>query len=129
MSRVTTNDARGFYVTRIMLSHLDNTLAAPFADDSPFDYGDQTVLQLRSQPFEVQDELGTVVTMPIETTARVPIAAVPPLVQPVPLETVFAEEDAIARLERKLDVALRMIEKLQQRIESLDVTLARALSR
>ena len=114
------NVRRGPYVTPIMLSNLDNTLVAPFAEDNPFSYGDRTVLQLRSQPFQVQDELGTVVTMPIETTvARIPIAAAPAI----------AEEDPIARLEQKLDLALRCIEKLQQQIESMDLTLARALSR
>ena len=35
-----------------------------------FAYGEATVLQMRSQPFEVEDELGTVVTMPIETNPR-----------------------------------------------------------
>ena len=105
-----------------MVSHLDNTLVAPFAEDSPFAYGEHTVLQMRAQPFDVQDELGTVVTMPIDTNVRMPLAA-------VPVETVFAEEEPIFRLERKLDLALRHIEKLQQRIESLDLTLARALSR
>ncbi len=120
------NVRRDPYVTRIMLSNLDNTLVAPFAEETPFSYGDQTVLQLRSQPFQVQDELGTVVTMPIETAvARIPVAVAPA----PPLDTLFAEEDAMARLERKLDTALRHIEKLQQRIESLDVTLARALAR
>ena len=117
----------------IMVSHLDNTLVAPFAEESPFAYGEHTVLQLRAQPFEVQDELGTVLTMPIDTNVRMPLAA-------VPVETVFAprpfDEEPMARLERKLDsmerkfdLALRHIEKLQQRIESLDLTLARALSR
>ena len=112
-----------------MVSHLDNTLVlprtheeSPFAD--PFPYGEHTVLQMRSQPFEVQDELGTVVTMPLDTNVRMPLA-----VAPSPLDTVFAEEDPIARMERKLDDALQMIEKLQQRIESLDMTLARALAR
>jgi hypothetical protein len=109
-----------------MSSNLDNTVARPFPDENPFAYGERTVLQLREQPFQVQDELGTVVTMPIDTNVRIPLAAAPP---PSPLETVFAEEDPIARMERKLDSALLMIEKLQHRIESLDLTLARVLSR
>ena len=109
-----------------MASYLDNTVSNPFPEDDPFAYGEHTVLQMRAQPFQVQDELGTVVTMPIETNVRMPLAAVEPS---VPLDTVFAEEEPMARLERKLDTALRQIEKLQQRIESLDLTLARALSR
>ena len=111
-----------------MLSHLDQTLIAPFADPDPFAYGDHTVLQLRAQPFEVQDELGTVVTMPIDTTPRNPLAAVP--AGPVAVAVAVAvEEDPMTRLERKLDAALRQIAALQQTIESLDLTLARALSR
>lgn len=108
-----------------MLASLEETvIAPPFPEEEPFSYGDQTVVQLRSQPFIVQDELGTVVTMPIDTSPR-PLAAVPQ----VPLDTVFIEEDPIARMERKLDAAMRQIAALQQRLESLDVTLARALSR
>ena len=45
------------------------------------------------------------------------------------LDTVFAEEDPIARLERKVDAALQQIAALQHTIESLDATLARVLAR
>ena len=38
-------------------------------------------------------------------------------------------EDTIARLERKLDLAIAQIERLQHRIESIDLTLVRVLSR
>ena len=38
-------------------------------------------------------------------------------------------EDPIARLEEKLDAALRAIAAMQQRIESLDATLMRVLMR
>jgi hypothetical protein len=104
-----------------MLTNPDETVfASPFAEEDPFAYGDQTVLQLRAQPFTVQDELGTVVTMPLETDRRERNPA---------LNTLFAEEDPIARLEGKLDAALRQIAALEKRLESLDVTLARALAR
>ena len=46
---------------------------------------------------------------------------------PVPLEA--RPEDPIARLEAKLDAALRAIAAMQQRIESLDATLMRVLMR
>ena len=113
----------------IMSADLDLTYVLPRPDESPFAFGEATVLQMRSQPFEVQDELGTVVTMPIDTNVRMPLATVAALPAPPALDTVFAEEDPLARMENKLDQALRMIEKLQQRIESLDLTLARVLSR
>ena len=82
-----------------MLTNFDQTLIAPFA------YAD-------AQPFLVQDELGTVVTMPIDTTPRNPLAA-------VPAGRVAVEDDPLMRLERKLDTALRQIAALQQTIESL----------
>jgi hypothetical protein len=106
-----------------MLTNLEETVAAPlaeeepFTEEEPFAYGDQTVVQLRSQPFTVQDDAGTVVMMPIDTAPT------------ILLDTVFAEEEPMARVERKLDTALRQIAALQQRLESLDVTLARALAR
>lgn len=102
-----------------MSAHLEATVVhprneeSPFAE-SPFAYGEHTVLQMRSQTFEVEDELGTVISMPIDTNPR---------------KTILIEEDAVVRLERKLDLALQHIEKLQHRIESLDMTLARVLSR
>ena len=97
-----------------MSAHLEATIVHPRNEDNPFAYGEQTVLQMRSQTFEVEDELGTVVAMPIDTNPR---------------KTLLVEEDALIRLERKLDIALQHIEKLQHRIESLDMTLARVLSR
>ena len=109
-----------------MLTNSDATLVtSPFADADPFSYGDATVLQLRAQPFEVQDTFGTVVSMPIDTTSRAPLAVVPAAA----LDTVFAEEDPMTRMERKLDSALQQIAMLQQCIESLDATLARVLAR
>lgn len=68
-----------------------------------FTFGDRTVLQLQSQKFE-----------PLRTVAI-------PLEEPI--------EDPIVRLEQKIDQALQAIAMLQHRIESLDVTLARLLSR
>ena len=112
----------------IMSADLDLTYVLPAApaEENPFSYGERTVLQLRAQPFQVQDELGTVVTMPIETNVRMPWAVAP---APLSLDTVFAEEDPLARMERKLDEALGLIERLQSRIESLDLTLARVVAR
>jgi hypothetical protein len=101
-----------------MLSRSEET---PFPDSDPFEYGDQTVVQLRAQPFIVEDELGTIVTMPIDTHTRL---------IPVPRpEEVFVEEDPLARMERKLDAAMRQIAALQQQLDSLDLTLARVLAR
>lgn len=95
----------------------------PFPTEDVFEYGDHTILQLRSQPFAVQDDFGTIVTMPLETTPFRTVAA--------PLADLGAQEepDRIARLEEKLDAALRQIAALQQRLESIDQTLMRTLVR
>jgi hypothetical protein len=100
---------------------LTNSEDVPFPESDPFAYGDQTVVQLRSQSFDVEDERGTVVTMPIGTDPRLTVAA--------PAPEVFVDEEPLVRLERKLDLALRQITALQQQLDSLDVTLARVLSR
>ena len=97
----------------------------PFPTDDVFEYGDQTVLQMRSQPlaieqsFAVEDDLGTIMNMPLKTVAaREPAAAAP-----------LTGDDPIARLEAKLDAALRQIAVMQQRLESIDRTIMRALMR
>ena len=96
VSGITTNDLPAPYVAAIMSSILDETMVRP-SDDSPFAYGERTVLQMQSQPFEVSEAVSA--------------------------------EDTIARLERKLDLAIAQIERLQHRIESIDLTLVRVLSR
>ena len=78
-------------------------------------------MQLRSQAFTVEEEFGTIVSLPTQPVPATDIA--------LPIATIAISEDPLARLERKLDTALRQIERLQQRIESLDITLARTLSR
>ena len=45
---------------------------------------------------------------------------------PFPIES---QEDPLARLEEKLDRALRLMATMQQRIDSLDATLMRVLMR
>lgn len=103
-----------------MLQDADHTIAISHtsaAEDSPFAYGEGTVMKLQSQQFDVQDELGTMMVKATEIGA----SSTP--------SVVIADEDPLVRMERKLDLALRQIEKLQHRIESLDLTLARTLMR
>lgn len=84
--------------------------------DEPFDYGDRTIFQLRNQSF-VADEFGTMIGLPAT---------------PAPVATaveVSSTADPMQRIEEKLDAALRAIAALQQRIDSLDATIARAINR
>lgn len=88
-------------------------------DDDVFEYGDRTLFQLRAQPLTIEEEYGTICSKP---TLDMPLA--PPMsIEGAP------GGDRVAVLEQKLEAALRRIELLQQRIDSMDATLARALNR
>ena len=94
--------------------------------DAPFEFGDRTLLALRAQPFTIEHEYGTMILpagapVPRET-AEMPL----PIVEPAASE---APADPIARLEQKVDMALRLMQSLQQQLDSIDATLARALNR
>src|ERR1043165_7542747 len=93
-------------------------------DETVFAFGDRTVLQLRNQPFiPEEEEFGTVILESVpfrtESVIETPVA-------PFPMDE---PSDPMVRLEQKLDAALRAIALMQQRIESLDATLARVLMR
>jgi hypothetical protein len=84
--------------------------------DDVFNFGERTIFQLRSQPFSVEEEFGTMALTPGVT---------PQMVEELPA----ADGDPIVQLQKKLDLALRQIAVLQQRVDSMDATLARALNR
>jgi hypothetical protein len=96
--------------------------AAPDAPEAPFEFGDRTVLALRSQAFDIEQEYGTMIRpsappVPMETTEI-----------PMPLLELPAT-DPILRLEEKIDTALRLIQSLQRQLDSIDAALARTLNR
>lgn len=83
------------------------------ASEDVFEYGDRTMFQLRTQSFEVDGDYGTIIgTLPVVENVAEPEAA-----------------DPLARLEQKLDAALQAIAVLQQKVDSLDMTLAHALNK
>lgn len=92
------------------------------ADENVFDYGDRTMFQLRAQSFAIEEEYGTMMATPLPAGVETPEEA--PETPPADVA-----DDPIARLEHKLDAALRMIAILQNKVESIDATLARALNR
>lgn len=94
-----------------------------------FDYGDRTIFTLRAQSFDVDQEYGTMMgrTAPL-LTVEAPLESVIATAAAKPAEPI-APVDPIQRLEQKLDAALHAIALLQQKLESIDVTLARALNR
>jgi hypothetical protein len=111
----------------------DNSLDDAAAPESAevFEFGESTILQLRNQPFRVGDQYGTMMSVPLPSleepseSSESPFADEPQAVAPLPV----APEDPVARLERKLDLALRHIEALQQRLDSIDAALTRVLHR
>lgn len=88
---------------------------APDDDSDVFQYGDRTIFQLRTQEFAIENDYGTMIG---------PSAPVLPVVDTPPLA-----EDSVSRLEQKLDLALRQLAALQQKVDSIDTTLARLLNR
>ena len=90
-----------------------------------FEYGDRTIFQLRAQPIDFDEQYGTIVQQPVPVVApAVDIAA------ETPASFEAAEDvDRVTLLERKLEAALRRIDQLQQRLDSIDSTVARALNR
>ena len=79
-------------------------------ENDPFEYGDRTIFNLRAQAFQPDEDFGTMILpAPSKTDIAPPLALLP-------------VEDPIARLEAKLDAAMR-------KLDSIDATLARLLSR
>ena len=100
----------------------DETIALPGPRDENkdvFAIGDATRFALRTQSFEV-DDLGTMIVR------EVSLPQVPPMMVTSASEV---DADPIRRLEQKLDAALHLIGRLQQRLDSIDATLARAINR
>jgi hypothetical protein len=96
-------------------------------DNEPFEFGDRTLFQLRSQDFHPDEEFGTVVMRPQKAQSDAEGAADSPA---APIATADPlPDDPIARIEHKLDLALRQIQALQHRLESLDAAVAKALLR
>ena len=83
-------------------------------EPSPFDIGDRTIFQMRSQRFDVED-FGTVMGVAREDSV-------------VHTATEYAS-DPLERFEQKLDAALRALETLQLRVDSLDSLLSRVVNR
>lgn len=87
------------------------------ANDPTFALADRADRTIRGEEF------GTVI---LESVA---FRTEPLVDEPFPVDEPASPEHATARLEAKLDAALRAIAAMQQRIESLDATLMRVLMR
>ena len=93
----------------------------PDAPEAPFEFGDRTVLALRAQSFAIENEYGTMILPNSPGAAGNDRDA--------DARDVDGPTDPILRLEEKIDTALRLIQSLQQQLDSIDSTLARALNR
>ncbi len=96
-------------------------------ENEPFEFGDRTIFNLRNQDFDPSEEFGTVVLKPQH---HEPEPSDTPQEEPgTPSAEHALSDDPLVRIEQKLDAALRQIHSLQQRLESLDATIARSLLR
>jgi hypothetical protein len=94
-----------------------------------FEYGDRTIFQLRAQPIDFDEQYGTIVQKPVPLIAPV-VAPALDVAAETPASFEAAQDlDRVTLLERKLEAALRRIDQLQQRLDSIDATVARALNR
>jgi hypothetical protein len=124
----------------------DSTARPESTDNEPFAFGDSTIFQLRNQdfqplapendvrnelPFSAPDEFGTMVQRPLslDTLAAQIETPVPEAAAAPAAAALQASDDPLVRLEQKLDLALRQLQLMQQRLESLDATIARSLLR
>ena len=90
------------------------TRVAP-SKEEPFQFGTETLLKSQSAPLAF-DETRTLQAETVE--AHMPVAAVEP-----------AELSQLDRIERHLAELIRHVELLQRRIDAMDATLARILTR
>jgi hypothetical protein len=100
------------------MSSEDDTTPRLAPEEAPFDIGDRTIFQMRNQRFDVE-EYGTIVNVPHR---RDPLVASATEIAPEPAAP-------MERIEQKLDAALRALDALQHRVDSLDALLSRVLHR
>lgn len=93
----------------------DTNPVRPIPESSPFDIGDRTIFQMRSQRFDVE-EFGTIMGSSSRPDALV-------------AQSTELSEQPLKRIEQKLDAALRALEMLQSRVDSLDSLLSRVVNR
>lgn len=98
-------------------------LAGNRRDDvaDPFEYGDRTLYFLRNQPFQVDEEFGTMVARVRSDVETVPLIAAG--------DAVEGEPDRERGIERKIDAMMERMMSIESRLSSIDAALARILNR
>jgi hypothetical protein len=105
------------------------------ADEEPFDFSTRTLLSSRRNLQELDDEnpaapderFGTLIAHPLPASALEPPGTAPPRTEPPRTEP--PTPDALARIEQRLDAIAGAIERVQKRIDALDMTLMRFMNR
>jgi hypothetical protein len=100
------------------------------ADEEPFDFSTRTLLSSRQNLQELNDEFpaapderfGTLVAQPLPASALEPLGTEPPRAEP-------PAQDGLARIEQRLDTIAGAIERVQKRLDALDMTLMRFMNR
>jgi type II secretion system (T2SS) protein E len=93
--------------------------------DGPFQFGTETLLRSQNAPLEferAEESIGT-------ETRQVPMPLPEPTAPPAATAAPPPPESQLDRIERQLAELLRHIDSLQRRIEAIDGTLARMISR
>lgn len=107
------------------MTHDDPTLplAGHRRDDvaDPFEYGDRTLYFLRNQPFQVEEEFGTMVARAHTDVETLPLVAA--------VDAVEGEPDRERAIERKIDAMMVRMMSIESRLSSIDAALARILNR
>lgn len=100
---------------------------SPFAEDEPFDFSNRTLLASPPGLTDVNNEpppavhdgrFGTLIAQPLPDSAVSNPAGSAP-----------ATPEALARIEQRLDTIAGAIERLQRRLDALDMTLMRFMNR
>lgn len=101
-------------------------VASAAADDEPFDFSTRTLLSSRSDLGDLNAEpppahggrFGTLIAQPLPDS----VATEPP-------DNAAAAPETLARIEQRLDAIAGAIERLQRRLDALDMTLMKFMNR
>jgi hypothetical protein len=98
-------------------------------EEQVFAVGERTVMTMQSQSF-LDEEFGTIAGDPSDLAAmEAPVAAENAPVREEGAPAAAATADDLIRIERKLDTLTHLLNALNRRLDSIDMVLARMISR
>lgn len=102
--------------------------------NEPFAYGDGTLMQLREQRWDLDEEATRVIGQPPQDDPEMGTQIIAPTrrtdVATATVPTAAAvSDDPLVRIEHRLDELTRAMMSMQRRLDSIDAALARVLAR